>query len=240
MNISKLVRNREMVINSLVEKDNNLVCKKLTRVYVPQHYMSGKLGEIETNVRTIGVFGIVVEDKYLAVNMCCAMMVLAPDSTSVVTVDEEPYLELTFEPGSILVLGLDLVKTGSLIFNIYDELIAKGKTPWYIGYNDLGALFDSAIHHAGVNLKAARSVLEMMTASRGRDPKDLSKYYRNTLTKQSDLESKKPRIIPLRSIMYGSTNAVSKLLGSYAGEGLSSSLVNPSTRLEKVEEILLS
>ena len=88
--------------------------------------MSGNLGEIESNVKVIGFFGIVVDDKYLAVNTSCAMMTLTPDTTNVVTVDELPYLELTFEPGSTMVMGLDLVKTGAMVFNIYDEIIVVG------------------------------------------------------------------------------------------------------------------
>jgi hypothetical protein len=191
------------------------------------------------NVKSIGFFAMVVEGKYYAVNKVCAMMTFSPDTINVVMVDEYPYLEMSFLPGSLAIIGRELVRNNSLLFPIYDEIVAKGRTPWYLNYTDLGGMFDTAQMHAGVNLRASRSILEMLAASRARDPKNRAGYYRNTLKSQDDLNSKQPVVIPLRSVSDGATGTGSKLLGSYLNEGLSSALVNPNERLERVEELLL-
>lgn len=239
MNIGSLVRDGALVRNSLKTVDNGIVTKTGCKVYIPKHYASGKLGSMVENIQCIGFFAIVVDGKHYAVNKTCATVTLSPDSINVVSIDEDPYLELTFNAGSIVVLGGELVLNGSLLFQIYDELVAKGRTPWYMNYRDLGAIFDSAKIHSGVNLKAARSVLEMLAASRARVPDDRAKYYRNTLKLQKDVDTKIPDMIPLRSVGYGATSTLSRVMGSYLNEGLSSTLVNPSERLESVEELLL-
>ena len=50
--------------------------------------------------------------------------------------------------------------------------------------------------------------------------------------------SRPPALIPFRSVTYGATNTTAKLMGAYFDEGLTSALVNPSQRTEKIEELL--
>lgn len=240
METSHLKRDGKLVKETLKVIGNSLVTKTGCKIYFPKHYVDGKLGSMIDNVQVIGYYAIVIDDKYYGVNKTAAMITLSPDSIAKVDVDDNPYMELKFNPGSVVIRELDLVKSSSVLFNIYDEIVAKGKTPWYFSYSDLGAIFDTAVYHAGVNLRASRSIMEMMAASRARDPANRADYYRNTLTKQSDLEKTEPDIIALRNVSYGATNAVSRLLGAYLNEGVSSALVNPTDRIEKVESLLLT
>jgi hypothetical protein len=240
MEIDHLVRDGDAVKDTLKVVDGSLLTMSGCKIYFPKYYVDGKLGNMIDVVQVIGYYAIVLPNNRYAVNKTAAMITLHPDSITTVKFGEHDYLELTFHPGTPMMRELSLVRSSSLLFKIYDEIVAKGKTPWYLSYADLGAIFDSSIVHAGTNLKASRSILEMMAATRARDPRNRADYYRNMLTKQSDLDNIEPDIIPLRNIAYGATNAVSKLLGAYLNEGISSAIVNSTDRLERVEKILLS
>lgn len=239
LKINHLTRDAKRIQNTLKEMGNNLVTTTGCKIYFPKHYVNGKLGSIESNIHVLGIYAIVINDSHYAVSAICAKQILTPDTINNVTIDESPYLELIFEPNSVVILGLDTIKVSPFVFNIYDELIAKGKTPWYLDYADLGSLFDSALVHAGANLQSPRAILEMLSASRARLSTDRSKYYRNSLKTQAEYDSTTPDMIPLRSVAYGATNTTAKLLGSYLSEGISSALVNPSDHVEKVESLLL-
>lgn len=239
MDVEKFIRDAKRVKGTLKETPNGVVTTTGCKIYIPKHYASGKLGSVLENINCIGFFAMVIEDTYYAVNKTCANMTFSPASVNSVTVDESPYIEMVFEPGSLAIMGRELVVNKPQLFQIYDDIVAKGRTPWYMNYSDLGAIFDTALKHSGVNLRAPRSILEMMAASRARDPRDRSKYYRHMLTTQADIEKIKPDIIPLRSVAYGATSTTARLLGAHLNEGINSSLVNPSERLERVEELLL-
>ena len=239
MNVSQLKRDKARVHGALEEVGERLVAKRDLAIHIPRSYASGQLGSIESTVRCVGFFAVVV-DGYYAVSNVCAIVTLTPSEINVVKIEDADYLILKFNAGDTVMPLLDLVRTAPLVFNIYDEIVAKGKTPWYLDYVDLGSIFDTAQHHANMNLNADRSILEMMTAARGRNPDDRTKYYRNMIQTSDDLSKYKPDMIPLRSVAFGATSTTSKLLGSYMNEGLTSALVNPTERLEKVEELLLS
>ena len=78
---------------------------------------------------------------------------------------------------------------------------------------------------------------QMFAAAITRDSANRAKYYRHTL---SDLpsEDRPPTFIPLRSVTYGATNTTAKLMGSYWNDGLTSALVNPSEKTERIEQLL--
>ena len=236
----KYTRAPARIHDNLMEKDNRLITKQGCKIQFPKDYVSGKLGEMGNNIMVIGVFAVIVEDVYYGVSVIDAKVTLTPDSVNVVTYDDIAYMELVFEPGSIVMDNTNLIKDGPFVFFIYDEYIAKGKTPWYMDYTDLGILFDTVQYHAGVDLKQPHAIYEMLSASRARDNKDRAKLYRYTLRKQPDYVKSEPVFIPLRSVAYGADNTTARLLGSYLQEGISASLVNPTDKLEKIEELLLT
>ena len=133
---------------------------------------------------------------------------------------------------------MELVKQATLVYKIFDEFIARGRTPWYLDYNDLAKLFMSADRHAGVNLSTSHAILEMFAAAICRDSADKTKYYRHTVSSQDEIHTRPPVVIALRNITHGATNTTAKLLGSYWNEGLTSALVNPSMKVEAIEELL--
>lgn len=239
MDWSRWKREPSKVHAALTElPDGSVVTSKRCAIYIPKRFEEKQLAVIGAETYIVGIFAIVIDDKSYGVSTANAMMRIHPSIISTVKFGEDSYLEFAFEPGSVVIGNTSLIKSDILVYKIFDEIIAKGHIPWYVEYEDLAKLFDSADHHAGVNLGRSHSILEMFAAAIARDSVDRSKYYRHTVRGQDDIVTRPPTIIPLRSVTYGATNTTAKLLGSYWADGLTSALVNPSEKTERIEELL--
>ena len=239
MDISKLIRDPDKIKTCLVElPDGRLVTKKELKIYIPVRFEERDLARVGIDTRILGIYAIVLEDKYYGVSIVNAMVNIAPTSNMKVMFNDEPYYEFTFEPGSTVITNMNLVKTDTLVYKIYDEFISKGRIPWYIGYKELGRLFETAQKYAGANVGQNPEVMEIMVSLISRDPENRSKYYRQTIKSLDEIDHKPPVFIALRNVSYSATNTVNKLAGSYFGTGLTSALVEQTTRTERIEQVL--
>ena len=239
MDRSKLIRDPKRVQAYLEELPNgSLVCKKPVKIYIPARFAERGLAQIGIETYIVGIYAIVVEDVYYGVSLVNAMLPIEPTSTLKMQIEGDEYYEFSFDAGSVVVTSTDLVKTDVLVYKIYDEIISKGRVPWYLGELELGKIFDTAQYHAGANIGANQEVTELIVSMISRDEKDRNKYYRTTITDLSELETKRPAFIPLRSVQYAATNTTNKLAGSYFGDALVSALVNPADRVERIESLL--
>lgn len=240
MDTSRLVRNADAIKANIVETpDGRLVVKKACNLYTPARYVEKGLAHVGNETYVVGIYGLVIpETGEYATNLTNAMMGIDPSWSNVVTIDGVDYIEFHFEPGATLCTNVQLVKNDILVYTIYNEIIAKGNIPWYMNYLDMGRLFDSALYHGGLNLRASPATLQMIAAVISRDNDDRTKYYRQTVSSLEQAETKRPAFIPFRNIAYGATNTAAKLIGAFFEEGMISAAVNPSNRLEKVEALL--
>lgn len=239
MDPKTLIRDASRVHANLQEMaDGSIITKKGCRIYIPGRFVEKGLAIIGAEVHILGIFAITVEDKYYGVSSATAMMRIEPSSTATILVDDEEYVEFTFDPGSTVIASTDLVKNNALLYEINEEIISKGRVPWYLTYDDLGSLYSSAEHHAGTRLGANDAILEMIAATVARDPDDLTRYYRQSVKTPEDLKTKKPVYVPFRNIAFGASNTTAKLMGAYFEDGLTSALVNPAEKLEDIEELL--
>lgn len=237
MDIKQLQRNGAAVRAQLTDAGDALVTKSECSIHFPKHYTGGKLGAISDGIMIPGYFGIVM-GRVFAVNKTPAIMAFYPEALTTYIENETEYLMLQYEPGDIILKQLTLVKNSDVLFRVYDEIVAKGNTPWYFNHTDLSALFDEALYSSGVDLKLPRSIHELMSATRTRSSGNKVAYFRNTIKTQDDLEDKVAEVIPLRSVAFGATSTTARIVGSYFDEGLSSALVNQNDRLESVEALL--
>lgn len=217
--------------------DAQVVAKKDVYLYIPERFIEKQLAEISAETYILGIFAIRVGETF-GVSTVNAMMRITPTTISTVKFDDESYLEFYFAPGSVVIADTSLIKQDTLVYKIFDEIIAKGNVPWYLNYEDLAKLFNTADEYAGFKAGSNHSILEMFAAAIARDPDDRNKYYRHTVASTDELQSRPPVLIPLRSIVYGPTNTPAKLMGSYFSDGLTSALVSPSTKTERIEDLL--
>lgn len=238
MDISTLRRNPEAIKASLKEVGNVLYVTQPTKVYTPVRFSERNLAQVGSEIYIVGIYAIVINDRDWAVSLVDAMIKIEPTSYKIVTIEEDDYFEFYFEPGSVFTPNLELVKTDTLTYRIYDEIISKGKIPWYLSYLELGGIFDSAKYHAGTNIGSDREVTELIVSLIARNKEDRTKYYRQTVQSLNDLETQPPTFIPMRSVIYAATNTLNKIAGSYMETGVVSALVSPSERTERIETLL--
>lgn len=239
MEINKLVRDPKKVQACLKElPDERVVALKPLKIYVPTRFTECKLASVGTETQVTGIYAIVVEDSFYGVMMVNAIMKLVPTSTMKVMINDVEYFEFYFEPGATVIASTQLVKADTLTYRIYDEIISKGKIPWYVGYEDLARIFDTAKYHAGANIGENQEVTELIVSIIARDSEDRTKFYRTTVKSMEDLLKRPPAFIPMRSVQYAATNTTNKLAGSYFTDGMVSALVNPADRTERIEELL--
>lgn len=239
MDPSKLIRDKDKVRAYFkVLPDRSMVTTKGCKIYIPVRFAEHGLAEIGIKTYTIGIFAISVEDKFYSVWKINAMTQLTPTSTTKTLVGEDEYYEFYFEPGSVVLKSIDLVKTDTLTFKIYDEMFSKGHIPWYLSYDDMGQIFDTADKHAGASVGKNRENTELMVSLIARMRKDRHQYYRHTEGSLADLRKNPPAYIALRNVTYSATNTVNRLGGSFFEQGVVSALNTPSTRVEPIEELL--
>ncbi len=239
MDRSGLIRNPGKVHAALVKQpDDSVITTRDMKIYIPSRFVEKQLAQVGADIYTVGIMAYVVDDKYYAVSTINAMVRLSPTSIATVKFDGDSYLEFAFPAGSVVIADTKLLRVGTLVYKIFDEIIAKGRVPWYLSYEDVAKLFDTAETFADLKFGHVHSVLEMFAAAIARDPRNRSVYYRQTFKKTDGIPDVLPAYIPFRSITYGATNTTAKLLGSYFNEGLNSALVNPSEQHENIEDLL--
>lgn len=239
MDPTKLIHDPSRVLGALQElPDSRLVTTKGCKIYIPVRFAERGLASIGLETYICGVYAMTVEDQYYGVSLINSMLRIDPSSTVKVDVNGDEYYEFTFDPGSVVVLSLDLVQTDTLVYKIFDEIISKGRVPWYLNYLELGGLFDSAVEHAGANIGRNQEVTELLISMISRNPDDRHQYYRRSVQSLDQIKSDPPAFIALRSVTYAATNTTNRLAGSHFAEGLVSALVTPSERVERMEDLL--
>lgn len=239
MDSRMFTRDPGKVYSCLSRTDNNeVVCTKPVKVYIPARYPQAELANFEAETSFLGVCAFVVEDKFYAISMVNAFMRTEPSLVNTVNIDDTDYIEMSYDAGARVIANMNLVKIDNLLYKIYDEMIAKGRVPWYLNYNDLGKLFATSRYHSGPRVGANPAVFEMIVAAICRSPDDVKKYYRQWITGAEQVITQPPTVIPLRVSSYGATNTIAKLMGPYFDENVTSALISPGQRVERVERLL--
>ena len=240
MEINRLIRDPAQIASNLVKlPDKRAVAKKACKIYIPVRYAEHQMAEVGVENIISGIHGMVVDNLYYATCIVNAMIRILPSETNTVVINGEDYYEFVFDKGSTVYASYSPVKIDTFAYLVFDEIIMKGRFPWYIGYNEALHLFDTAEHHAGAKIGKQQEVTELIISMIARDAKDRTKNYRLGIKDLMDLQKTPPAWIPLKNVAYGATNTTNKLAGSYAAyDGLASALVSPSVRVESIERIL--
>lgn len=239
MDFRQLVRDASKVHAALTElPDSSVITTTGCKIYIPYRYVEKKMAYVGAVNYIIGIYAITVQDKYFGVSTINSMIPIDPTDTNRIKIGEDDYLEFVFDPGATVFKSTNLVKTNTIVYRIFDEFFDRGNIPWYIGYDDLGGIFDSASHFAGANIGKNREVTELLASIVARDPNDRTKYYRTCIDSLESMSKTLPAYLPLRSVQYAATNTTAKLGGAYFQQGVVSALNTPSDRVERIEALL--
>lgn len=235
----KLHRNAKAVLAALAENETGqYIAKVPCKIQAPVRFSEVGLGNMGVEVFLYGLFPIILESGEYGVINIPALVELDPSKIDIITIGEEEYHELTFEEGQVVIKNGSVVRRKTLMFNIFDELIFKGKVPWYVTYEDLGKAFDGAKEYGDSNVGETNETLELVTSMVTRASSDRTKYIRTTAKTYDDVSLGKLAYVPLKSVFYSINSTLNKLTGSYFSEGVTSALVNPTNEVGKIEAIL--
>lgn len=219
------------------DESGQIVALKPVTICFPERFTTKKLAEVGSTVSATGIMAVRCDNDY-GVATINAMIRFTPTYITTVKYDGEDYLELNFDAGAIVTPNYNVVKDDLLVYWIYSEIIAKGKVPWYLNYEDLAKLFLSAQQYAGFKVGTNHAIMEMFAAAVSRDTKNPKRYARHTTQHRLSTLADAPDFIALRNVSYGPSNTTAKLMGSYFDEGMTSALNDPAAKTERIEELL--
>lgn len=233
----QLKRNKNYILSNLAvgEKPNDpVICKKPMKVIFPQRYVDRSMAHLGSETSFAGIFATIC-DGYYSVTKACAMVPSDPIATRTVNWLGREYVELSYEAGSEYMKTRDLVKHDQLVYRIYDEFFNKGNVPWFMTYDDMAHIFDTANKHGGTSITDAKEVTHFIVSLIARVRGDLITYFRTSVETRADLEKTQPAFIAMINAAYAPTNTLNRVAGSYFDEGTVASIVYPTDRVEKLE-----
>lgn len=241
MDVSKLKRDPAAILAAVVQTpDGRLIAKKAMTIYIPRRFENAKLATIGEVINILTIMAIVLQDGTYGVTKVISSMHITPTSTTIVDVDGSDYYGFFFEAGATITETIELLKGDKLPYRLFDEILAKGNIPWYLNGEDLAKLFVTSKEAAGLQLSGSNSPFEVIAAAMCRGATNIKKYHRELVKVPGDEIKNPSQFISLGNVMYGTTNTVSKLMGSHFDDALTSALVNPAERVEGIEVLLRS
>lgn len=239
MKASEFKKDKPYVMSTLVERDDGSVITKTgCAIYIPKRYIEKSIAQIGSENYTLGIFPIVTPDKKFLLFNAIAFVYLNPVEFNTVYIDAEEYVEFKFDPGSVVIKSLSLVQKDTLVYNVFNECISGGHIPWFVDYDDSGSLFDTASTIAGTSIGQNPEQIEILIASITRQPNNKMMCYRNLDQSIIEKGSVMPVRVPLKSVTYSAKSTTNKLAGAYFDEGISSALINPTTKPDTIGTIL--
>lgn len=232
-----LQRKAASFFTNLVKKENRLIAKVPLQIQIPQRYEQINIATVGAETRIYGLFAIIdPATKEYGVFNFMGIASIAPDATSTIKINDEGYYVFDFDAGSTVIENTAILKQDSLFYTIVNEFIFHGNVPWYVNYEDLAKVFDTAKRYADNNGGLNYEINELLASMISRIKNDRATYYRLS----AKPKEKDPDYIALTSIFYAVKNTVNKLAGSYFSDGLVSALVDPSDQTERIETLLRS
>ena len=231
-------RHPEKVLGELLDLPGKpVIAKSKITIQVPARFREIGLAKVGAQTYIFGLFALILETGEYAVCNVNAYLELGSASVEKETIDETEYYNFTFEKGAVVIRTKELVARPALVYRAIDEFVFKGKIPWYMDYDDMGKLFDTAKSYAKSRADILPSVTEFIAAYIARDKDNRIKFLRETAQTYEDFD-KRLKWVPMQSVYWSAPGTVNKLSGAYFQDGIVSALVNPSERVEKIEGIL--
>lgn len=232
-------RNRDKVRAELVKTPGGqIVCKSDCRIHTPVRFVEKDLSRIGVRTYVYGSFPIILTTGDYTVMNVCGRVEIVPSRTTMVTIDEIDYYEFQFEAGDVVIATDDVLQDDKIIYFVMDELIFQAKVPWYLGYDDMGCILDSAKHYADFSGATVLETIEALISVIGRPKTNNEVYLRSVVDSLKDLGADNIQFIPLTSVHLTVTGTVNRIAGSYFEPAVEGALVSPSKKADNVEKIL--
>lgn len=235
----KLRRDANYVKSFLVEdKSGRVLTRKSCTIQLPERFMTRNLGQIGISTFAYGCFALIMDSGEYSVFNVNALIELTPSKITKSTINEIEYYNFHFDENDVVIKTTHIVKRDNIIYDVMDELVFKGKIPWYMEYNDLGKMFSTAKKYANSGVGKNQEVIELIASIITRVKSNKSKYIRLGIKDYKDTSLENTAYVPLSSVFYSASTTLNKIAGNYFNDGVVSALVEPSNNVEQIESIL--
>ena len=238
LNVSGLKRNPDIIKSKLKKIGKSLIANENLKVIFPERFVDKDLAIIGSTVRVVGIYIIVDDDGNYAVSNMPVFIELTPNSTSNIEIEGTINRILYFEKGMSYIENTDLMVDSRFLYDLFDDIYIKGNVPWFLDYEDVINIFSLTSKYSGSDIGDDPLSLEIITSIISRSKSDRKQYFRNSLGNTKS--NSKPSYTGLMNIYYTFDNTVSKLVGSYYTQGITSAIIEKETEPTRIEEILRS
>src|SRR5574343_39671 len=238
MKSTDFIHDKKALINNFeTRSDRSVITKINCRVFIPKRFVEKGIAEIGSENYSLGLFPVVDDNNRFMIVNAISFIYLKPSAFDTVVIDNEDYIQFSFNKNSLFIKSLNLVQKDTLVYDVFNEMISGGKIPWYFDYIDSASLLDTASTIAGTSIGKNPELIEILIAIVSRQKNNKMQFYRHSLSSKEALKNK-PSIVPLKSVTYSATNTTNKLAGAYFDEGITSALINPTTKPDTIGTIL--
>ena len=222
MDITKLKRNKKIASKLLNVKDDKVTANEECQVMFPTRFVNVGVCSIENFTQVITCFAVIVKDQYFILN-APTLITMEPTDIETVTVNGDDYYLCTFEKDSLFMTKRDIAITDAFIFDLYIEIVEKGKVPWYLDYSDGTTLFANAGIYAGSNFSTNITIISLLWSLNAKDPDNPDKYYREGKM------DKRPIFTGIsNNLTYNTT--YQKITGAYFKRGVNDAVLKDSKK----------
>lgn len=240
IDINSLVRNQSIIKDLLHQSGDTLIAKQKCAIIVPFRYLQAGLLDMGKRIVVATIFPIVnTKGEYAVSNYCTSMEITCNDIRTTKHDGSDHYV-FCFEKGDVICPNTNLVKDDNFSYLIYDEMIQKAKAPWFMSYKDIGNVMVTAKEMSGVTLADTNAIFELIVSHLSRSKDDVNKFYCEVINDLDDvtLQQNKLQSISLNSVTYANVNKMTKLMGGYVEDGLTSALVEEQSAESGLELLL--
>lgn len=232
-------RNPEKVKSELVKNSGGqVICKSECFMHTPVRFVEKDLSQIGVRTFLYGSFPIILKSGDYAVMNVCGRVEITPTRTTMITLDELDYYEFQFDAETVIIPTDDILQDDKIIYYVLDELVFQAKVPWYLGYDDMGRILDSAKQYADSNAATVLETIEALISILARPKNNNEVYLRSQMEQLADLGPDNIQFIPLSSVHLTVSGTVNRIAGNYFEPAVEGALVSPSKKSDNVEKIL--
>lgn len=239
MDISRLKHDPIKVNSTLFETETHQLRTTVgCTIYIPAGYIGKGLAVISSEVSSLGVFAISHDGVHYGVSMCTGMVTFGPCEIATVEMDDEEFIQLTFEKGSIVLDDIYIVKNKKITSPLLDYFNDYGHSPWFMNGILQAELLRDTKYFNDIFLGGGQPVYDMMVSPLARDPKNVETQWRHVIKADADLFSR-PIFLPSRDIASNASSNFARINGSELKQGIKAALLSNPDRSEPLEEIFI-
>lgn len=189
---------------------------------------------VADTVTTLGVFDMTVDGMQSGMFLV-GRIEMVPSDVARVTIDDVPYIQLTFKKGDVFMKSTKVVVEEKLAFIVWLEFIKFARASLKaMTYEDQASMFDRIRMSSGVSFPVDHAVYEAIFSHLSRAREDFTLPFRNT-----DMKGEFRRI-QLSDVTHASRSTSSRIIGAYNKDGINSALDNPNDMHSQIEDLLRS